>query len=124
MDKIRLYINSVEPSAVDYIDMKSVEHPCSQAGKRAFQGLRNLQWRSSGFVSDEERKAIDLVEQFSRENGLEYEIIDLAKAGVATRLKFIMKGWKAPTTIWEKETLKGLPTKEQLALILKNKAPG
>jgi hypothetical protein len=124
MNKIQVYINSVKPSAVDYIDMKSVEHPCSQAGERAFQGLRDFPWHLSGFVSDDEREAIDLVEQFSKENRLDYEIIDLANAGVATRLKFIMRRWKAPIITWGKVTLKGLPTREQLERILKNEALG
>ncbi len=70
MDKIRVYVNSVAPAAVDYVDMKSVEHPCSQAGERAFEGMKNLPPRSSGFLSDEERKAIEIVEQFCREKAL------------------------------------------------------
>jgi len=114
MDKIRVYVNSIEPSAVDYIDMKSIAHPCSRAGDRAFEGLKNLPGHSSGFISEEEKKTIDLVERFSRENGLEYEIIDLANAGATTQLRFIVKGWKVPIISFGKETIKGLPTKEQL----------
>lgn len=47
MDKIRVYVNSVAPAAVDYVDMKSVEHPCSQAGERAFEGMKNLPPRAT-----------------------------------------------------------------------------
>ncbi len=65
-------------------------------------------------VSDEDRKAIDFVDQFSKETGLDYEIIDLTKAGLMTKLKFVMKGWKVPVIRVGNDAIMGLPTKEQL----------
>ena len=118
MDKIRVYINSIEPSARDYVDMESIQHPCSQAGERAFQGLKDLPARSSGFLSDEEIKAVNLVEQISRENGLESEIIDLANKGLIAKMKFFLKGWKTPVITFKGESIKGLPTKEELEAML------
>jgi len=118
MGKIRVYINSVAPVAVDYIDMKSIEHPCSKAGERAFEGMKNLRTRSSGFLSDEERKAIEIVEQFCREKALEYEIVDLAYARATTQLKFILKRWKVPVTSSGSKIIKGLPTRQQLESLL------
>ena len=73
----------------------------------------------SGFISDEERKAIDLVEQISKENGLDYEVINLTKAGQMTQLKFIAKGWKVPVISIGNETITRLPTKEELASLLR-----
>lgn len=118
MDKIRIYVNSVVPSARDYVDMESIQHPCSQAGETAFEGLKELPARSSGFLSGEEIKAVDLVEQFSRENELEFEMVDLANKGLITKMKFFLKGWKTPVIIFEGETIKGLPMKEELEALL------
>ena len=75
---------------------------------------------SDGFISDKEREAVDLVDQFSKEKGLEYEIIDLAKAGQMTRLMFVLKGWKVPIVRIGKETIIGLPTKEQLESVVRS----
>ena len=122
VDKIKIYIFTSEPSAVDYSDMHSLEHPCSQAGERAFEGMKYMPVHSSGFISDEERKAIDLVDRLSKESGLDYEIIDLAKSRQTTRLKFVMKGWKVPVISIGKETIIGLPTKEQLECVLRSQA--
>jgi len=73
---------------------------------------------SSGLISDAEKKAIDLVVQFSKENGLDYEIIDLNKAGLMTQLKFIMKRWKVPVIGIGNKTIVGLPTREELESLL------
>lgn len=106
------------PSARDYVDMDSIQHPCSQAGERAFEGLRDLPARSSGFLSDEEKKAVDLVDQFSRENELDFEIIDLANKGLIAKMKFFLKGWKTPVITFKGETIEGFATKEELEALL------
>jgi len=116
--RIKVYINSVELSTLDFVDVLSLGHSCDQPGERISSGIKCMPRGSSGFISDEERKAIDLVKQFSKENGLNYEIIDLTKAGPMTRLKFVLKGWKVPVISIENETIIGLPTKEQLESIL------
>ena len=117
--RIKVYINSVELSTLDFADPLSLGHPCDQPGERISSGIKHMPKHSSGFISDEEKKAMDLVEQISRENGLNYEIIDLARAGSMTRLKFVLKGWKVPVISIENETIIGLPTKEQLESILR-----
>lgn len=119
MARIKVYVSSAIPSPTDYADMKSLEHPCSQAGDRAYEGLRHLPHHSSGLLSDEELKAIDLVEQFSKEKGLEYEIIDLASAKINTKLKFVLKRWKVPLISCGDNIISGLPTRQQLESILK-----
>lgn len=118
MDKIRVYVNSIEPSACDYVDMHSLEHPCSQAGERAFEGLEHLPAKSSGFLSDEEIKTVSLVEQFSRENKLEFETIDLANTGLITKMKFYLKGWKTPVITFKGKTITGFLKKEELEAML------
>ena len=118
MDKIRVYVSSVEPSTCEYVDMHSLEHPCSQARDRAFEGLQCLPGKSSGFLSDEEMKAVDLVEQVSRENGLEFETVDLANSRFTVKMKFYLKGWKTPLITYKGVAIKGLPTREELQAFL------
>ncbi len=117
--RIKIYINSVEPSALDFVDVLTLGHACDCPGDRISSGVRHMPKGSSGFISDEERKAVYLVEEFSRENGLDYEIIDLTKAGPLTRLKFVLKGWRVPVVSVEGVTIVGLPTKEQLVHMLR-----
>lgn len=116
---IKVYISRVELSALNFANVLSLGHTCDQPEERISSGTKYMPAGSSGFISDEERKAIDLVEQFSRENGLSYEIIDLTKAEPMTRLRFVLKGWKVPVITIENETIVGLPRKEQLESILR-----
>lgn len=118
MDKIRVYVNSVNPSACDYVDMHSLEHPCSQAGEKAFEGMKDLPAKSSGFLSDEEIKTVSLVEQFSRQNKLDFETIDLTNTGLITKMKFYLKGWKTPVITFKGKTITGFPTREELEVML------
>lgn len=120
--KIKIYVNSVEPTALDFADVLSLAHACDHPGERISSGMQHMPKGSSAFISEEEQKTIDLVDRFSKESGLSYEIIDLAKAGQTTRLKFVLKGWKVPVVSIGKETIIGLPTKEQLESIVRNEA--
>lgn len=111
----------MEPTALDFANVWSLGHPCDHPGERISSGLQHMPKGSSdGFISDKEREAVDLVDQFSKERGLEYEIIDLAKAGQMTRLMFVLKGWKVPIVRIGKETIIGLPTKEQLESVVRS----
>ncbi len=80
--------------------------------------MKSLGIDSNACISDKDRDAIDFVDHFTKENNLNYEIIDLAKAGLMTKLKFIIKGWKVPVVSVGNEAIMGLPTKEQLESIL------
>lgn len=119
IDRIRVYVNSVEPSAVNYVDMKSIEHPCSKAGERAFEGLRSLPAWSNGLLSEEEKKTVSLVEHFSKENRLEFEVIDLAQSGFTAKIRFLLKRWKTPTVAFKDRTIVGFPSKTELEALLR-----
>lgn len=114
MGKIKVYINTIKLSALDFSNVLTLGHACDSPDERISSGTRHMPKDSNQFISEDERKAIDLVEQLSREKGLHYEIIDLAKAGPLARLMFIIKKWKVPVISIENETIMGLPTKETL----------
>ena len=123
VDKIKIYVNSVEPTALDFADVLSLGHACDHPGERISSGMQHApKGLHNGYISDRERDAIDAVDRFSKESGLEYEIIDLAKAGHMTRLMFVMKGWKVPVIRIGRKTISDLPTKEQLEALLRNEA--
>jgi len=119
LPKIKVYVKTVEVSVLDFSNVLTLGHTCDSPEERISSSMQHMPRDLSGSISDEERKAIDLVEQFSKENGLDYEIIDLTKAGRMTQLNFIMKGWKVPVISIGNETITRLPTKEELASLLR-----
>ena len=119
VDKIKVYISTVELSALDFANVNTLGHQCDNPVARISAGMRYVPKGLSELVSDEERKTIELVEQLSEENGWKYEIIDLAKAGLVARLKFMMKGLKTPVVSLQNETIVGLPTREQLESLVR-----
>lgn len=124
MDKIKVYVYSLKGiSPVEYIDMESARHACSQAGERVFTGLKKLplgHWDSwDSILLGDQRKVVHLVREFSEENGLEFEIIDLADSGFLTGLKSLVKRISAPSVAFKGEIIKGIPTREELESLLR-----
>lgn len=119
LDKVRVYVYSWKGIPVQsYVDMESIRHSkCSQADERAFDGLKNYPgWDGvSGYLSDKEKKAIELAAQFCKENKLDLEIIDLANIGFAKRIKLFLAGLrKVPAITFKGEIFTGLSSIEKL----------
>jgi len=119
VDKIKVYISTVELSALDFANVNTLGHQCDNPVARISAGMRYVPKDSSGVISDDERQTIELVDRFSEEKGWKYEIVDLAKAGSMTRFKFMLKGWKTPAVSFENEAIVGLPTREQLESLVR-----
>ena len=118
MVKLKVYIKTFEISPLDVSNVLTLGHACDSPGERISAGMKHLGRESNAWVSDESRKAIDFVDQISKENGVNYEVVDLSKAGLMTKLKFLVKGWKVPMIRVGNEAIMGLPTKEQLEALL------
>ena len=122
LDKVKVYVYSLkEIHTRDYVDMESIRHPCSQAGERAFEGLKHYpRWDGvSGYLSDEEKKAIELATQFCEENRLDLEIIDLANVGFVKRVKLFLGGVrKVPAIAFRGEIFTELSSIEKLKTLL------
>ena len=120
MDRIKVYVYSQAISTLDYVDFEGAKHACAQAGSSAFSGLKQYSGSMDDrYLSEEERKAIALVRQFSEENGLEFEIVDLANCGFVSKTKLFFKGIKkVPTIAFKGEKIAGLPTEENLKTLL------
>jgi len=116
-EKVKVYVYSLkEIPTKHYVDMESIRQPCSQAGEMAFDGLKNYpRWDGvSGYLSDEERKALELAAQFCGENKLDLEIIDLTNVGFAKKAKLFLAGVrKVPAIAFRGEILTELSSIEK-----------
>jgi hypothetical protein len=124
VDKIKVYVYSLKGvSPVEYVDMESARHACSQAGERVFTGLKNLplgHWDSwDSILPEAQREVVHLVRELSEVMGLEFEIIDLADCGMTTSLKSFVKRISAPSVAFKGEVIKGAPTREELKTLLR-----
>jgi len=119
--KIKVYVSSCEISTLDYVDKDSMGHPCvtSRHGENIFTGFKHLPKGSwDGYLADDQMKAVDVVDEFCKENGLEYEVVDITNVSFASKMKFMFKGMKAPTISFEGKKIEGVPTKEDLKALI------
>ena len=120
MSKMRIYICSQTISSLDFVDKEGAQHACAQAGSSAFSGLKHYPGAvDNRYLSEEERQAIALVEDFCKKNRLDFEIVDLGKRGFLTKAKAFVKGIrKLPTIAFMEEKIDGIPTEEKLKMLV------
>lgn len=121
LDKIKLYVCSLKDISMEnFVDKESIGHPCARAtDKELFVGLRKLQAGSwNDVLSQREMQILNLVQQFSEKHGLEFEVIDLADCSFKLKLKFLMKGIKAPAIVFKDKIIQGNPTREELEQLI------
>jgi len=124
VSKIKVYVSSFKGvSTLDYVDVKSMGHPCvtSRHGENIFLQFKHLPKGSlDGYLTENQIKVLDAVTKFCRENGLEYEVVDITSLNFAGKMKLVFKGIKAPTVSFKGKRIEGMPAKEDLkALITK-----
>jgi len=119
-DKIKVYVCSFKGiSTLDYADKDSMAHPCSMAGEKMFSEFKHLPTGSwDGYLSEGQRKTVSIVKEFCQENELEYEIVDITNLGSISKMKLVFKGVKAPTIIFKGKKIEGVPTKEDLKILI------
>jgi hypothetical protein len=120
-EKIKIYVSGFEISALDYVDKDSMGHPCvtSRHGENIFTGFKHLPKGSwNGYLTEDQMKVIDVVAQFCEESGLEYEVVDITNRGFISKMKFMFKGIKAPTISFRGKKIEGIPTKEDLKVLI------
>jgi len=121
MKKLKIYVHSLEIPTVGFVDKEGAMHACAQAQKTAFQGLERFS-RIGGnrYLSDEQREVLMRVENFCKDNGLEFEVVDLGTISFLKRLKLKMKGLKTPAIGCGEKILYGVPREEDLKELLKD----
>jgi hypothetical protein len=120
MEKLKVYIHTFEVPTVGFVDKEGAMHACAEAQKTAFQGLEQ---RSSllgnRYLCDEDREVLMRVEDFCKNNGLQYNIIDLGTMSFLPRLRLRMKGVNAPAICCGEKILHGVPSEEDLKKLLR-----
>jgi glutaredoxin len=119
MDKLKVYVRSHELSTLQFVDFEGGKHACAQASKSAYEGLGSVSnLFGNRYLCDEDREALAAVEGYCKDNGLEYEVIDLGRMSSLRKLLLRMKGIKTPTLCYEDKMLCGVPTEESLRRLL------
>jgi len=121
-DKIKVYVYSLKGiSTLDFVDKNSMGHPCvtSRHGDNIFSGFKHLPTGSwGGYLTDEQIKVLDVVNEFCKENGLEYEIVDITNLSFISKMKLVFKGIKAPTISFKGKKIEGVPTNTDLKALI------
>lgn len=119
MAKLVVYIHSYELSTLQFVDKEGAMHACAQAGKTAFQGLSSVSnLLGDRYLCDDDRETLKSVDGYCRSNGLDYEVVDVARASHSQKLKLRMKGIKTPAVCYQDKTQCGVPNKESLGRLL------
>jgi len=88
-------------------------HACAQAQKTAFQGLEQFSGLfGNRYLCDEDKEVLMRVEDFCKNNGLEYDIIDLGTMSFLARLRLRMKGVNAPAICCGEKILHEVPSED------------
>lgn len=121
-DKIKVYVSSLkEISTIDFVDKDSMGHPCvtSRHGENIFSGFKHLPTGSwDGYLPDEQIKVLDVINEFCKENALEYEVVDVTNLSSMNKMKLVFKGIKTPTISFKGKKIEGVPTKEDLKVLI------
>jgi hypothetical protein len=120
MDKLKVYVHSLEVPTVGFIDKEGAMHVCAQAQKTAFQGLgRNASLFGNRCLPDEDREVLMKVEGFCKSNGFEYEIVDIGNMSFLAKLRSRIRGVKAPAVCLGEKMLHGVPSDNDIKTLLK-----
>lgn len=122
MAKLKVYVQSLEISAAGFVDKEGAMHSfCAPGLKEAtFKGIEGQTGLfGNRCLSEEDRKFLMRVDDFCKNNGLEYEVVDLEGTGFLGKLVLRMKGIKAPTVTFGQRTLQGIPSDENLKKLVK-----
>jgi len=121
-DKIKVYVSSFKGiSTLDYVDKESMGHPCvtSRQGENIFSEFKHLPRGSrNGYLTQNQIKVLDVVREFCEENGLEFEVVDIANLSFISKKKLIFTGIRAPTISFKGKRIEDVPTKEDLKALI------
>jgi len=122
MAKLKVYVQSLEISAGGFVDREGTMHSFCAPGLRAatFQGIEHLVGLFGNHcLSEEEREFLMRIDDFCKNNGLKYEVVDLRRASLSAKFRLRMKGIKTPTISFKEKVLQGIPSDEDLKKLLK-----
>jgi hypothetical protein len=120
MVRLKVYVHSFEVPTAGFIDKEGAMHACAQAQKTAFQGLEHHAGLfGKRYLSDEDREILMRIEDYCKNNALEYEVVDVGSMGFLAKLGLRMKGIKTPAICSGEKTLCGIPSDEDIKKLLR-----
>jgi hypothetical protein len=121
MAKFKVYVHSFEVPTVGFIDKEGAMHACAQAQKTAFQGLESRTGLfGKRYLSDEDREVLMRIDNFCKNNTLEYEVVDVGSMSFLAKLGLRRKGIKTPAICLGEKRLCGIPSEEDMEKLLKS----
>jgi hypothetical protein len=121
MAKLKVYVHSLEPPTLGFVDKEGAQHACAQAQTIAFQGLQRLSGLFGNcYLTDQDRETLLMVEDFCRNNGLQFEVVDMGQMSFSKKLKSRMISMKTPAVCCQEQTFYGVPKQADLERLLKS----
>jgi hypothetical protein len=115
MVKLTVYVHTLEPGTIGFVDKEGAMHACAQAQSTAFQGLTHLSGLfGNRYLCDEDRNTLSKIEDFCKKKELKYEVVDLGIMSFMTKLRLRIAGIKTPAVCCGNEKLLGTPSEEDL----------
>lgn len=115
MEKLKVYVNSFEIPASGFVDKEGRVHACAQAQKTWAEGLEKFSGvLGSRYLSEEEKQALVQVESFCNNYDLEFEVVDLAKVNLFSKLRWWIKRLRTPSIGYMEKMFRGTPTMEDV----------
>ena len=119
MVKLKVYVRSFKLPTVEFVDKEGAMHACAQAQKTAFQGLEHHAGLfGKRYLPDGDREVLTRIENFCKNNALEYEVVDVGSMSFLARLALRKKGITTPAICAGKKTLCGVPSDEDMKKLL------
>jgi hypothetical protein len=119
MEKLKVYIHSSEIPTVGFVDKEGAMHACAQAQKTAFEGLgQRSSLLGNRYLCSDDEQVLLRVGDFCKNNGLEYDVVDLGTISFLARLRLRMKGVNAPAICCGGKMVYGVPSEEDLKKLM------
>jgi hypothetical protein len=132
MAKLKVYVHSFEVPPVGLIDKEGATQPWAhnaipwshtgaQAQKTTFQGLEShADLFGKCYQSDEDREVLTRIDNFCKNNNLEYEVVDVRSMSFQAKLGLRTNGIKTPAICLGEKKLCGIPSEEDMKKLLKS----
>jgi len=137
MVKLKVYVHSFEVPTVGFSDRRGAVDKEGQKGAdwgaqaqntafrghpaqtTPFQGLdQHAILFEKRYLSDEDREVLMRIDNFCKNNGLEYEVVDVGKISLLAKLELRMRGIKTSAVCAGEKKRCGIPSDEDMKKLL------
>ena len=131
MKRLKIYVHSFEAPPVGLKDKDGAKQvwthnaiPWSHASAKAQKTAKGLALYAGLFekrcLSEEESEFLLKMDDFCRDNAVEYDVVDVGRMTLFAKLALRTKGVKTPAISSEDRVLCGIPSEEEIKKLLKD----